>query len=122
MERFLSDTAINKWIEIVPSLLWVAFGIILFCLFYKQIRYDILPKLTGFKVMGAEFSFVKNSIDAAIEFGEKSPEWNITVPEKDKDAALNRVRHHLNSFQNAKILWVDDHRKIIGMSAECFGN
>ncbi|MCH7681658.1 hypothetical protein IID10_20220, partial [candidate division KSB1 bacterium] len=89
MGRFITAAAIDKWIEIVPSLLWVAFGIVLFCLFYKQIRNDILPKLTGFKVMGAEMSFVKNSIDAAVEFGAK---WHVAVSEKDKAAALQRAK------------------------------
>ena len=106
MERFVTEAAINKWIEIIPSLLWVAFGIVLFCLFYKQIRYDILPKLTGFKVMGAEFSFVKNSIDAAVEFGAK---WHVAVSEKDKAAVLDRAKRNIDVFNNARILWIDDH-------------
>ncbi len=105
MGRFITAAAIDKWIEIVPSLLWVAFGIVLFCLFYKQIRNDILPKLTGFKVMGAEMSFVKNSIDAAVEFGAK---WHVAVSEKDKAAALQRAKRNIDVFKNARILWIDD--------------
>lgn len=105
MEKFLSDTAIAKWIEIVPSILWIVLGIIIFSLFYKQIRYDILPKLTGIKVMGVGFSFIQNSIDAAIEFGAK---WHIDVSEKDKTEALERAKRNIDVFNNARILWIDD--------------
>ena len=106
MEKFLSDTAVTKLIEIVPAILWIGFCLLLLLLFYKQIRYDILPKITGFKVMGAEFSFVKNSIDAAVEFGAK---WHVAVSEKDKAAALARAKRNIDVFNNARILWIDDH-------------
>jgi CheY-like chemotaxis protein len=96
-------------IETIPSILWFIFILVLFILFYKRIRDELLPKLSGIKAAGVEFSFVENSIEAAIEFGEKSERWNIKVPEKDKKAALNRAKHHLNTFRDTKILWVDDY-------------
>jgi CheY-like chemotaxis protein len=96
-------------IEIIPSLLWFSFVFVIFILFYKRIRDELLPRLGGIKAGGVEFSFVENSIEAAVEFGEKSKRWDVKVPEKDKKAALNRARNHLNTFRNAKILWVDDY-------------
>jgi hypothetical protein len=99
----------KEWIETIPSILWFNFVLVLFILFYKRIRDELLPRLGGLKAAGVEFSFVENSIEAAIEFGEKSERWDVKVPEKDKKAALNRARQHLNTFRNAKILWFDDY-------------
>ena len=99
----------KEFLKIVPSILWFIFILVLFILFYKRIRDELLPKLGSIKAAGVEFSFVENSIEAAIEFGEKSERWDIKVPEKDKKAALNRAKHHLNTFRDTKILWVDDY-------------
>jgi CheY-like chemotaxis protein len=96
-------------LEILPSILWFIFVLVLFILFYKRIRDELLPRLGGIKAAGVEFSFVENSIEAAIEFGEKSAKWDVKVPEKDKKAALNRAKRHLDTLRDAKILWVDDY-------------
>jgi len=109
MEKLLTENEILKIIEVIPSLLWILFAVFIFMLFYKRIRDELLPNLTGLKAMGIEFSFVKSSIDAAIEFGEKSPKWQIRVPEKDKEGALKRAKQNLSILNNARILWVDDH-------------
>jgi CheY-like chemotaxis protein len=105
----MNNELIINLIETIPSILWFIFVLVLFILFYKRIRDELLPRLGGLKAAGVEFSFVENSIEAAIEFGEKSERWDVKVPEKDKKAALNRAKHHLNTFRNAKILWVDDY-------------
>jgi CheY-like chemotaxis protein len=95
-------------IKQIPSFLWFALVALLIWLNYKRIRDNILPKLTGIKALGVEFSFVADSIDAAIQLGEKSQKWDVEVPEKDKEAVLKRARRHLDVFNNAYILWVDD--------------
>jgi CheY-like chemotaxis protein len=106
---YLSKDMSKEWIATIPSILWFIFVLVLFILFYKPIRDELLPRLGSIKAAGVEFSFVENSINAAIEFGEKSEKWDVKVPEKDKKAALNRAKHHLDTFRNTKILWVDDY-------------
>ncbi len=96
-------------VKLIPSILWFLFFIFVFLLFYRPIRDEVLPNLSDFKGYGVEFSFVKNSIDAAIEFGEKSPQWKVDVPHMDKERALNRAKQHLKIFRDAQMLWVDDH-------------
>ena len=105
----LIDNSIIEALKAAPPILWFIFIMVIFIIFYKRIRNDIIPKLSGFKAVGVEFSFVETSFDAAIEFGEKSDKWDVVVPEKDKKAALSRAKQHLPLFQQAKILWVDDH-------------
>ena len=100
---------IIELLESVPPLLWFIFVLILFIIFYKKIRDELLPKLGSIEAAGVAFSFVENSIEAAIEFGEKSDKWDVKVSTKDKKAALNRAKHHLNTFRNTRILWADDH-------------
>jgi len=94
--------------KLLLSFLW--FGIVLFFLikFYKPVRYDLLPKLTGFKALGIEFSFIKNSIDAALELADKNPKWKVDVPEPARNNVLNRAKEHLDVFQNSALLWIDD--------------
>jgi CheY-like chemotaxis protein len=58
---------------------------------------------------GVELSFVRESIDSAIELAEKSPQWKVKVPSSDKEKVLKRVKRNLRIFRDAEILWVDDH-------------
>jgi CheY-like chemotaxis protein len=98
-----------EFMKIVPSILWFILAVSVLLIFYRPIRDDLLPKLSGFKAGGVELSFVKESIDAAIELAQKSPQWKVEVPLEDKKRALNRVKQHLDIFRDAQILWVDDH-------------
>ena len=103
------DHLVIEIIKLIPSLLWASLGIVGLVLFYRPICDELLPKLSGFKTMGIEFSFVKDSIDAAIELARKDPNWKVEVPLKEKNIALNRAKQHLHVFTEAQILWVDDH-------------
>ena len=96
-------------VKLIPSILWFLLVVVLLILFYRPIRDELLPKLGVFKAMGVELSFVKDSIDAALELAEKSPQWKVEVPSKDKEQALKRARKHLHVFRDAQFLWVDDH-------------
>ena len=96
-------------IKILPSLLWFLFVATVFGLFYRPIRDELLPNLTSFKAGGVELSFVRESIDAAIELAEKSPQWKVNISSEDKEQVLRRAKQHLAIFRDARILWVDDH-------------
>ena len=99
------------WIEVIkliPSFVWFLLVVIVIIKFYKPVRYELLPKVSDIKAMGVEFSFIKNSIDAALELADKNPKWKIEVPEAAKKNVLNRAKEHFNVFQNATILWIDD--------------
>lgn len=100
---------INELIKLIPSLLWFLLVVIVLVLFYRPIHDVLLPSLSGFKAMGVEFSFVQDSINAAIELAEKSPQWKVEVLPTEKKRALNRAKEHLKTFRDAQILWVDDH-------------
>jgi CheY-like chemotaxis protein len=99
----------TELVKLIPSILWFLLVLILVLLFYRPIRDDLLPGLTSLKAGGVELSFVKDSINAALELAEKSPQWKVAVSSKDKEQALKRARKHLHVFRDAQFLWVDDH-------------
>jgi CheY-like chemotaxis protein len=96
-------------IKLVPSILWFVLILIVILLFYRPLRNELLPNLIGIKAMGVEISFVKESIEAAVELAEKSPQWKVEISPTDKERVLNRVKKHLKIFRDVQILWVDDH-------------
>ena len=108
MESELANMA-TELVKLIPSILWFLLVVILVLLFYRPIRDDLLPNLTSLKGGGVELSFVKDSIDAALELAEKSPQWRVTVSSKDKEQALKRAKKHLQIFHEAQFLWVDDY-------------
>lgn len=99
------------WIELIkilPSVLWFILIAILMIKFYKPIRYELIPKLTGFKAMGVEFSFIEKSIKSALQLAEKKPTWKVEVPNSARENVLKRAQKHLDIFRDAHILWIDD--------------
>ena len=119
-------------IKLIPSLLWILLVVVILILFYRPIRDVLFPRLSGIKAMGMEFSFLKDSMDAAIakarehddtmtkqvrgvqkrgklELAEKSPQWKVVVPPEEKQFVINRVLQHKDILSGAQILWVDDH-------------
>ncbi len=92
-----------------PGILWVIFASIVLWRFYKPLRYELLPKLSGFKVMGVEFSFIQASITHAIELAEKSKEFpRPAITDEEQQRVINRARKNASLFRGTHILWIDD--------------
>ena len=110
---------LREIISIIPSILWFLLALIVIIIFYKPVCRELLPKLSGFKAMGVEFSLIRDSFNAALDkakvhdselrLAEKSPQWKVVVPPEDKENVLNRAKKHLHILDGAQILWVDDH-------------
>jgi len=93
----------------LPAILWFLLVSAVVILFYKPLRHELLPNLSGLKVLGVEFSFVKNAIATAIELAEKSEEFpKLKISEEDQQRVINRVRKNANLFRGCRILWIDD--------------
>ena len=92
-----------------PGILWVILVSLILWRFYKPLRYELLPNLSGFKVMGVEFSFVQASITQAIDLAEKSKEFpGVEITETERQRVLNRVKKNAGLFRGRRILWIDD--------------
>lgn len=95
-------------LNVLPSLLWFAFVLIVVIAYRKNVS-EILSRLGSFEAMGVKFVMVQDSIDAAIELAEKSPQWKVEVPPAEKQQALRRARQRIGLFKGVQLLWVDDH-------------
>ncbi len=100
-------------VEHFSELLWVVLIFAIVWIFKDNIRKDLLGKLGSLKAMGVEFSFAEESIaqaikSAEISLAEKSPKWKVSISPEDKERVLSRVKKHLDIFQRAQILWLDD--------------
>jgi CheY-like chemotaxis protein len=99
---------IIKVLEVLPPILWIVVVIIVLVIFRRTIRDELLPRLSSFKAMGVELSFVEDSIDSAIGVAEKTTGRHIVIPEDEKQRALRQAIRHVDVFRGRRILWVDD--------------
>jgi CheY-like chemotaxis protein len=95
-------------IRLLPDLLWFCLALGLVAAFWQPIRNDLLPNLANLKAGGMELSFVREAMDRAIELAEKSPKWQVDVPQGSKEQVLRRARRHLSLLSASAVLWVDD--------------
>ncbi len=102
------EKALIEIIKLTPSLLWFLLIVIFFKIFYPTIRDELLPKLSSFEAGGVKLAFIKNSLEAAFELAEKSPQWKVDVPQEKREKAISRARKNMAVFRKAKFLWVDD--------------
>ncbi|MGA1794858.1 MAG: response regulator [bacterium] len=99
---------LQEFIKILPSFLWFFFVVIIFVVFYRPIRDELLPKLSCLEAGNIKLSFIKDSLDAAIKLAEKSPQWKIDIPREEKEKAIKRAKKNQELFRGTKFLWVDD--------------
>jgi CheY-like chemotaxis protein len=104
----MNSEIIKILIELLPSLLWFGLALAILIIFYKPIRNDLLPNLSGLKAMGVELAFITTSINEALELAEKNKKWLVKVPPEAKENVLNRAKKHLKIFKDAQIFWIDD--------------
>ena len=90
-------------IEIIPSLLWIAFAAALVAVFYKQIRDDVLPRLSTLKLPGGIELSLRERVAAA---AARRP--GVTLSEKDEARIVKRLERSADVVKSALILWVDD--------------
>jgi len=95
-------------LNMVPSLLWFAFALVVL-IFYRKNLTEVFSRLGSFEALGVKFVTVQNSIDAAIDLAEKSPQWKVEIPPTEKRQALRRTRQRVGLFKGVQLLWVDDH-------------
>jgi len=78
--------------------------LILIFVFYKPIKYHLIPRLSGFKFLGVEATFLSDELDKAVsKCGEKVTKVSINI-------VIQRAQKVLFLLQRVKILWVDDNQ------------
>lgn len=93
----------DSLIEIIPSLLWIAFAAALVAVFYKPIRDDVIPRLSTLKLPGGIELALRDRVAAA---AARRP--GVTLSEKDESRIVKRLERSADVLKSALILWVDD--------------
>ncbi len=106
--RIFTEPVVIELVKILPSALWLVVAIIVVLIFYRPIKNQLLPLVTGLKIGGIECSFVREAIQASVALARKNGNWHVEVSEEQASLAMDRASRHLGLLQKAKILWVDD--------------
>lgn len=93
------------------KLFWFVFAVVVFALFYKPIRYELLPNLSQIKIAGVEASFINQQFDLILSGKCGSPETRDTfhiVTERARTQLIRRARSLSALIEGSTILWIDD--------------
>jgi CheY-like chemotaxis protein len=104
----LTEQVVIELVKILPSVFWLIVAIIVVAIFYRPIRNQLLPLVTGLKIGGIECSFVREGIQAAVALAQKHKTWAVQVSDEEASLVMERASRNLSRLQRAKILWVDD--------------
>ncbi len=107
-KKLVSEPVLVELIKVIPSLFWSILAIVVVLIFYRPIRNQLLPLVTGLKIGGIECSFVREAIQASAALARKHPRWQVRVSEDQARLVMDRASRHLALLQGARILWVDD--------------
>jgi CheY-like chemotaxis protein len=114
----------------LPKILWILFAMTIFCLFYGEIKNDILPNISSINVAGFSAT-LKNELDAITRQDGKngSADFVDYVTPLQQELISERAAKLFRRLQRARILWVDqntenntDIRKILktwGANVDC---
>jgi CheY-like chemotaxis protein len=86
----------------IPGLLWILLAAVVFGLFYRPIRDELLPRLSSLKLPGGIELTLKDRIDDAAE------RQKVPVSEDDKTSIVRRLERLHRSVRGTRILWIDD--------------
>lgn len=101
---FMSNEVFVEFIKIIPNLLRLLIYVALILIFYKPIKHHLIPRLSGFKFLGVEATFLSDELDKAVsKCGEEVPKNSINI-------VIQRAQKVMFLLRRVKILWVDDNQ------------
>jgi CheY-like chemotaxis protein len=66
-------------------------------------------RMTGLEVFGLKLALSGGqAMNAAIDIAQKNPQWQVEIPQADRQRALDRASKERALLEGAEILWVDD--------------
>lgn len=99
-----------KIFELAPKFLWIIFFATIFCSFYDEIKYNILPNISSFNIAG--FSATLKDDLASISKGTETKNNNASafstyLSPVQQRLISNRAQKLYRRLQETRILWVD---------------
>jgi CheY-like chemotaxis protein len=98
----MSPEVAVELVKLIPSALWIVFIAILIAVFYKPIKQDLLPRMSGFRAFGVELAFLQKELNQAID---KQATY---VSMNERSRVLRRAQRVAPVLKGARLLWVDD--------------
>lgn len=102
--------------SLLTAVLWMAFAATIVWVFYRPIIDQLLPRLSGVKVFGFEFSFAREELNRAIaaqaqRMGEprEGGRFSSEITPEARDRVLRRARREVDVVLGSRVLWVDDY-------------
>lgn len=94
-------TIVVEVIKILPSLVWAVIVVGLIGVFYRPIRQELIPRITGIKALGLEATFVKHELD---RLAESKPAGT----KENRDQVARRAERIAKVIEGGRILLVND--------------
>jgi CheY-like chemotaxis protein len=99
----MSEQILIELIRLIPSFLWIVLLAILVGVFYRPIRHELIPRISGFKAFGLEVALLREQLDTAAE------QRGINLGVVAREQVLGRAHRAAPMLRGARVLWVDDH-------------
>ncbi|MEU4540284.1 response regulator [Streptosporangium sp. NPDC023825] len=106
----MSEVLWGKLIDIVPSLLWILFALVVFFSLRRPFLETIVPRITSIGALGVEVTLteVERLLNKVAENASGEKESNSATTRANRRAVLHRLEHAANYLKGGRILWVDD--------------
>lgn len=88
-------------IKIIPTVLWLLFLVFLIVVFYRPIRNELIPRLSGLKVLGVEAIFIKEELT-------KAASKESAISEMAVDQVTRRAQRLASLILGTQIILVND--------------
>ena len=92
-------------LQALPGLIWAGLAVFLVLRFQRPFREDILPRLSGVKVMGVQFDLKSDEVQKAVEAVSRE---GVTYPRDVGAALVSRAERSAPALHDKSILWIDD--------------
>jgi CheY-like chemotaxis protein len=91
-------------VKIIPALIWVIVLIFLLMIFYKPVRNELIPRLSGLKAFGVEATFIQDVKNELAKAASKEPNFTQDV----LDQIARRSQRLEEIVKGAQLLLVND--------------
>jgi CheY-like chemotaxis protein len=95
-------------LKALPSLLWAGLAAYVIWLLRGQLA-AALGRLSSLEMLGVKVAISPSqALSAAIDLARTNPEWQVDIPQADRQRALDRANRERALLEGAELLWVDD--------------
>lgn len=98
-------------IKLIPTILWITLITGIVIAFYKPIKRQLIPRMSGFKAFGVEATFVQRQLDAAAREAAARKEPEVAGSPSERSRVSSRAQRLSSIIKGAHILLINDDPK-----------